>query len=139
MLDSWDEYRERLFAVLREADLNPGDIRALLALDPVEPRPMGALAKDWACDASNVTWMVDRLEEKGFVERRLNPADRRVKAVVLTPTGVKAKAKIEATIYEPPAYLASAERTTLESLRDSIARTRPAPFRGPPVQAFRRA
>lgn len=99
---------------------------------------MGVLAKDWACDASNVTWMVDRLEEKGFVQRRLDPTDRRVKAVVLTPAGVKAKATIEATIYEPPAYLASVDRTTLESLRDAIAALKPAPFRGPPVQAFKR-
>jgi DNA-binding MarR family transcriptional regulator len=48
---------------------------------------MRALAREWRCDASTATWIVDRLEGKGLAERRAHATDRRVKLVVLTPRG----------------------------------------------------
>ena len=40
--------------------------------------PMGRLAETLACDASNVTGLVDRLESRGLVRRQPSAADRRV-------------------------------------------------------------
>src|SRR5213080_1765965 len=77
--------RPRWMAVIREHDLVPPHWIALQALD--EPKPMGELAKLLACDSSNVTWITDRLEERGLVERRAAPHDRRVKLLVLTSKG----------------------------------------------------
>jgi MarR family len=71
--------RDRFLAALSEFGLTPGDLRALTALDPHHSRPMGSLAAAWDCDASNVTWMIDRLEQRGLVERRTHPTDRRAK------------------------------------------------------------
>jgi DNA-binding MarR family transcriptional regulator len=65
------------FRILQEFGLTPGDLRALFALDGDHPRPMRTLAQAWGCDASNATWMVDRLETRGLVERRMLPPDRR--------------------------------------------------------------
>ena len=45
----------------------PPHFIVLQALD--EPKPMGEVAKLLACDSSNVTWITDRLEERGLVER----------------------------------------------------------------------
>ena len=45
---------------------------------------MRVLADEWTCDASNATFIVDRLEERGLAERRSVPEDRRLKLVVLT-------------------------------------------------------
>ena len=59
-------------AVIREYDLAPPHWIALRALG--EPKPMGELAKQLACDSSNVTWITDRLEERGLVERRVRRA-----------------------------------------------------------------
>src|SRR6266545_4595496 len=101
---------ERVAGVVRGLGLSPGDVRALLVLDRDEPRAMGSLAQAWHCDASNVTWMVDRLQERGLVERRPQPTDRRVKAVVLTELGSKAKAELLGTLYEPPAGLLELDR-----------------------------
>ena len=42
---------------------------------------MRHLASLLKCDPSNVTFLVDRLEERGLVERQTDPADRRVKLV----------------------------------------------------------
>ncbi|MEV7414981.1 MarR family winged helix-turn-helix transcriptional regulator [Streptomyces sp. NPDC089919] len=51
------------------------------------PAPMRSLAAVLACDASNVTGLVDRLEKRGLVRREPSPVDRRVKNVVLTAEG----------------------------------------------------
>src|ERR1700690_1840257 len=75
--------------------LNPGAMNALLFLEPGEPCSMRTLADAWKCDASNVTWLVDRLEEHGLAERRPHPTDRRVRTVALTRKGTKMRAQIE--------------------------------------------
>lgn len=77
---------------------------------------MRALAEDWKCDASNVTWLVDRLEERLLVERRTLTADRRVKTVVLTPAGEQLKAQILERIYEPPASFLAMPPADVEAL-----------------------
>jgi DNA-binding MarR family transcriptional regulator len=49
--------------------------------------PMSALARLLACDASNVSQIVARLEAHGLVERTVDGDDRRVKLVRMTPAG----------------------------------------------------
>lgn len=46
------------------------------------------LAERMCCEASNATFVVDKLVEAGLVERTSHPRDRRIKQVVLTPSGV---------------------------------------------------
>ena len=48
---------------------------------------MRKLAQQLDYDASNLTTLVDRLAGRGALERQADPADRRVKALVLTPEG----------------------------------------------------
>ncbi len=43
-----------------------------------------SLVDEWKCDASNATWIVDRLENFDLAERRNVPRDRRVELVILT-------------------------------------------------------
>jgi DNA-binding MarR family transcriptional regulator len=83
---------------------------------------MRTLARAWGCDASNVTWTVDRLERRGLVERRMLPSDRRVKTVVLTPLGASTKAELFTRLHEPPADLLALDRATLLALRDALHR-----------------
>lgn len=116
--------------LLREHGLTPGHLKALLALQPDAPRSMGALAETLTCDASMATWLVDRLEERGMVERRTLPTDRRVKTIVLTEHGLAARKMFLARMYEPPDELLAADRATLEDLRDALARL-PMPASGP--------
>ena len=81
------------------------------------------------CDASQVTWLVDRLEERGFVERRSLPTDRRVKTIALTPAGVAFRAELMEHMFEPPPELMEVDAATLESLREALERL-PAPQDG---------
>jgi len=102
--------------MLAELGLTPGHFKALQMLEPGEPRTMGACAEALACDASTATWLIDRLEERGLVERQPSPVDRRVKSVVLTPQGIKVKQQISKKFYEPPDALLQLDGKTLARL-----------------------
>lgn len=116
--------------VSKELGVTPGHLKALLELQPGQPRPMGALAEALHCDASNATWLVDRLEEQALVERGTVPADRRVKTVVLTPLGAKTRATVIERLHEPPDDLLALDRADLEELRAAVSKLprKPAPF-----------
>src|SRR5437667_10342739 len=68
-----------------EIDLSPVQCHVLHLIEPGRPLPMSRLAETLACDASNVTGLVDRLEARGLVQRRPLPRDRRAKVLQLTP------------------------------------------------------
>jgi MarR family transcriptional regulator, organic hydroperoxide resistance regulator len=112
--------RPRWIAVIREYDLIPPHWIALQTLE--EPKPMGELAKQLACDNSNVTWITDRLEERGLVTRTQAPHDRRVRLLVLTPKGRRLREEIGARLGEPPAAIAELSRDEQRTLRDLLAR-----------------
>src|SRR5438034_3150604 len=77
--------------VLERLDLTPGDVRALNSLAPGEGKTMASLAREWRCDASTATWLVDRLEKKGFARRESSKTDRRVSLVRLTSFGSRSE------------------------------------------------
>jgi DNA-binding MarR family transcriptional regulator len=110
------------FAILREMGLTPGHLKALAVLDPEQPRPMRAMADALSCDASMVTWLTDRLEERGLVERRSDPSDRRVKTIALTTAGVETRERLAAALFEPPPDLLELDTKTLEALQRGLAK-----------------
>ena len=114
--------------ILRGLGLTPGHMKALATLDPDRPKPMGAMAASLQCDASMVTWLVDRLEERGLVERRPSTTDRRVKTVVLTKTGIELRRRIGEVMFAPPAELLALDEGTLRTLCDAL-RSLPNPER----------
>jgi DNA-binding MarR family transcriptional regulator len=114
--------RNAMLLVSQELGVTPGHVKALLELQPGQPRPMGALAESLHCDASNATWLVDRLEERNLVERGTVPTDRRVKTVVLTALGAKTRAAVIERLHEPPPELLALDRDDLEELRGALAK-----------------
>jgi DNA-binding MarR family transcriptional regulator len=108
--------------VLTHEGLTPNDIRALMGLDHERGRTMRELADAWTCDASNATFIVDRLEERGLAERRSVPTDRRVKLVVLTDQGDELRQRVLDRFFEPPPEVLEMNRSDLEALRDAAAR-----------------
>ena len=101
---------------LASRGLTPNDSRALFSLEAGQGRTMRALADAWRCDPSNATWIVDRLEGLGLVERQAVPTNRRVKLVVLTAKGQKTKAALLKEFHTPPADLSALDREDLEAL-----------------------
>jgi DNA-binding MarR family transcriptional regulator len=125
MFDFFIATRAQRDCALERFGLTPGDSKALLVLDADQGRSMHSLAESWLCDASNATWVVDRLEQRGLVERRTAAGDRRVKTVLLTPLGAKTKAELLAALYEPPPELLGLSLSDLEALRDAVAKLPP--------------
>jgi len=117
--------RDRTAAIATELGLTLGEMKALLSLDPGGAKPMRALAEDWKCDASNVTWIVDRLEERGVAERKGLPEDRRIKTVAVTPAGEKVRAELLSRIYEPGDEVLALSRTDLLALIDLLRKVVP--------------
>jgi DNA-binding MarR family transcriptional regulator len=113
--------RPRYMGVMREFDMVPPHFIVLQALD--EPKPMGEVAKLLACDSSNVTWITDRLEERGLVERTPADHDRRIKLLVLTDEGRRVRGQIDARLSEPPAAIAALSREDQRTLRSLLNRT----------------
>lgn len=98
----------------------------LLSLLSLEPLPMRKLAQKLKCEPSNVTGIVDRLEARELVERRPDPADRRVKVAAATEAGLAVVRELREGLRfarEPLAGLSQGER---ESLRDLLRRMRDA-------------
>jgi DNA-binding MarR family transcriptional regulator len=108
--------KESFAQITASFGLNPGAMHALLSLDPDVPQSMSTLAGSWRCDASNVTWLVDRLEEHGLAERRAHPTDRRIRAVALTKKGARVRAQVEAKLFEAPGYMHDLSQRDLETL-----------------------
>ena len=98
--------RASLPAMAAELELSPAQCHLLNLIEPDRPMPMGQLAGALACDASNVTGLVDRLELRGLIERRPSDGDRRVKVLSLTPLGARLRAALLARMTAPPANLA---------------------------------
>jgi DNA-binding MarR family transcriptional regulator len=112
--------RHQRDGVMRQFKLTPNEIRALGDLDPKKGRPMRSLADAWGTDASNATWVVDRLEQQGYAERQAQTGDRRVKLVVLTAKGAKTKAAAMKAMYQPPAAMLAVPAEDLETLTEIL-------------------
>jgi DNA-binding MarR family transcriptional regulator len=68
-------------------DLNPPLFRVLNLVDAAEGKSQQAIGAAIEVPASRMVALVDELEQRGLVERRPDPADRRVRALYLTRKG----------------------------------------------------
>lgn len=120
--------RRRFLIAASELNLHPAQAGALLQLG--SPLPMNELADLLACDNSNVTGLIDRLEARGLVTRQPSAYDRRVKHVVLTPAGRRLREQMLDRVEQPTGgfqRLSPAEQRQLGDLLRQVLREDPAP------------
>jgi DNA-binding MarR family transcriptional regulator len=113
--------RPRMLDVQAEYGLKPPQFFALDALD--EPVPMSHIADMLRCDRSAVTWITDRLEERGYVERRADERDRRVKLLALTDEGRRVRQEIRRRLAVPPEALTRLSHAEQRELRDLLRKS----------------
>jgi len=89
------------------------------------PMSMRALAELLGCDASNITGIVDRLETRGLVRRTADPADRRIKNVVLTDEGAEAVRRIRAEMMQGLTGLEQLDEEERRVFRELLGRVLP--------------
>ena len=88
----FDEFREHANTCMAGFDLSAAHAAALLRLDtPLSQRELADCLK---YDASNITGIVDTLEQRGLVERQVDPADRRIRRLVVTGEGSRVLAHL---------------------------------------------
>lgn len=79
-------------------DLTPVQYAALRAVEAYPHLDQATLAGVIAYDRTTIGGVVDRLEAKGLVQRRLSPTDRRVRQLVLQPAGVELLRRVDALV-----------------------------------------
>jgi DNA-binding MarR family transcriptional regulator len=96
-----------MHAIAEDFDMTPQMTQAMNEIPSTGSITMKELAAVMWCDASNVTGVVDRLEQRGFVERRPSEHDRRMKCVALTAAGKRLRRKLDDRMNQlPPAVAA---------------------------------
>jgi DNA-binding MarR family transcriptional regulator len=105
-----------------ECCLTAAQSSLLRIMNPDTPVPMSALATALACHASNVTGLVDGLEEYGLVTRQPSESDRRVKKIALTKKGIEAREVLRGEIFAPPPELSRLNEEELGQLEALLRR-----------------
>ena len=78
---------KRFAEELRPLGIHPGEFALMRFVAASEGQSQQALAERRGSPPSRMGATVDSLEESGLIERRPDPADRRVRALHLTPKG----------------------------------------------------
>lgn len=116
--------RHGLMELAESHQLTMVQLQALGIVKPGTAVPMNFMAAILLCDASNITGIVDRLLQRGLIERTEKPKDRRVKMISLTPEGETLRRQIfsEFHEYELPAFksLTEKERECMRSILEKV-------------------
>lgn len=105
--------------IRRNADLLQLTAPQAVALRELDaPLTLKQLAARMCCEASNATFIADRLEAMGFLIREPHPTDRRAKQLTLTGLGHKKRQDLlELLSYESPlGPLSEQEQLALKTL-----------------------
>ncbi len=112
-------------AALEPYGVQPRQFATMRALGEREGQSQRALSEALHIPPSRLVALLDDLEEQGLVERRPDPADRRVRCLYLTETGDDLLEKLydAAGRHERRAFagLTAAERRQLDSLLSRVA------------------
>jgi MarR family 2-MHQ and catechol resistance regulon transcriptional repressor len=105
-------------------DLTTMQVFTLCSLIPDEDMAMNRLSHLLACDASNVTGIVDRLVQRGLITRAECETDRRVKVISLTEKGGKLReVMIDEIVSSRPATMSALTSEELDQLDHLLTKT----------------
>ncbi len=112
--------KERTMKAYEQTGLHPYHYAILLVLDEGSRETQGAIADALGYDRGQLVGLLDELEERGLVERRRDPNDRRRHLVRLTSDGKRTLGRLRAisrqTEDEFLAPLTDDERENLHAL-----------------------
>ncbi|MGO1055279.1 MarR family winged helix-turn-helix transcriptional regulator [Crossiella sp. CA198] len=120
--------------VLRAHGVSMWAYSVLTALDEGPVRTQAALAQAIGADKTRIIGVLDGLQQQGLIERRADPADRRVRLVSITERGTRlrrtAQADIQAKEERVLARLPAAERAAFLSALEVLAAVPPEEIAG---------
>ena len=122
-----------------EVGLHPYHHAILLVLAEGSSETQGAIADALGYDRGQLVGLLDELEERGFVERRRDPKDRRRHLVRLTPEGKRTLRRLRVLAGDIDddflAPLDEEERATLHALLLRLAQTQEPRWASAPASA----
>lgn len=86
-VDSWKRLQRAGEKNLAGAEMSTADLRILRVLRDQGSSPMNRFASETMLSPPTITGVVDKLEERGLVERVRNPEDRREILIAITQKG----------------------------------------------------
>ena len=137
--------KEQAMQGYERSGLNPYHHAVLAVLDEGARETQNAIADALGYDRGQLVGLLDELEQRGLVERRRDPDDRRRHTVSLTPDGKRALGKLRALAAKLEddflAVLDDDERARLYALLRQLARKHlpRCDFAPPEVVRLRRA
>lgn len=102
MADVWKSFKPWIEQVATSYGLSPQQLVSMKIIGEYGTMTMSELAGHLGCDASNVTSIVDKLQTRGYVERRSSEQDRRVKSLVMTAQGTDLYRAARERMHQPP-------------------------------------
>jgi len=119
MMRAVGQSRSVLHATLAEHAISEQHLVVLRHLYDNGPTPMRGISALIGTDPSTVTTTIDRLEQRGLLQRTADPSDRRVKLVALTADGRTAVDEVWAKLAESTP-VGRLDRTQLRALRELL-------------------
>jgi DNA-binding MarR family transcriptional regulator len=117
--------------VLQAHDLSMWGYTVLIALDESPVRTQAALAESIGADKTRIIPTLDELQTKGYIERRADPDDRRVRLLAITESGRKVKRSVQVGIQRGEerwlSVLSAEERRVLLRALQKMTRVRDSP------------
>jgi len=109
-------------AALHDLQLPPAQFILLSALWEKDGQSGAQIGSLLGLDSATMTGLIDRVETKGYVERRPDPSDRRINRVWLTKTGQALETPVNMAIKHFDEELAKLVDGDIDSFNQSLAR-----------------
>jgi DNA-binding MarR family transcriptional regulator len=110
---------ERRFAqVSSELGLNKAQAQFLVQLPADEALSQRDMSQRLHCAPSSMVGLIDSLEERGWLSRRVDSADRRINVLVLTPAGKQAREELLGGLLMPPETIRRLPMKSQSEVRD---------------------
>ena len=106
--------------------VSPTQVAALATIERAGPLTLGELAEHEGVQPPTITAAVGKLEDCGFVDREVDPSDRRVTRVIVSPDGKRLLARVRtrktAYLRRHLEQLEEEDRETLAAAADILER-----------------